>query len=38
MPELAVLPGAERVGRGVRVLIEGRLSTDALLVAWPQAG
>ncbi len=33
MPELAGLPGAERVGRGVRDLIEGRLSTDALLVA-----
>lgn len=33
MPDLARLPGADRVDRGLHDLIEGRLSTDALLVA-----
>ena len=31
--DLAGLPGAERVRRGIRDLKQGRLSTDALLVA-----
>jgi len=33
MSDLAGLPGAERVERGIRDLNEGRLSTDALLAA-----
>lgn len=33
MSDLAGLPGAERVGRGLHDLAEGRWSTDALLVA-----
>ena len=33
MSDLADLPGAERIDRGLRDLNAGRLSTDALLVA-----
>lgn len=33
MPDLAGLPGAEQIDRGLRDLAEGRLSTEAWLVA-----